>query len=111
MHSRRMRCVRLSVGPPPQGREQRGQIKDAIANRERPARGRREGGITGHWEGDLLPGSPNTHVSTLVECISRFVMLVVSRQNQSHHWHYSSRQRVRYQCRARLRPVRRSFLL
>ena len=30
----------------------------------------------GHWEGDLLAGSRNTLIATLVECSSRFVMLV-----------------------------------
>ena len=29
-----------------------------------------------HWEGDLLAGSRNIHVATLVERNSRFVMLV-----------------------------------
>ena len=32
--------------------------------------------IPGHWEGDLLTGGKNSHIATLVERQSRFVMLV-----------------------------------
>jgi len=32
--------------------------------------------IPGHWEGDLLRGTRNTHIATLVERHSRFVMLI-----------------------------------
>jgi IS30 family transposase len=32
--------------------------------------------IPGHWEGDLITGSKNTHIATLVERQPRFTMLV-----------------------------------
>ncbi|ABG05165.1 Integrase, catalytic region [Rubrobacter xylanophilus DSM 9941] len=53
----------------------RGQIKEAVSIRERPPEAE-DRAVPGHWEGDLLSGSRNTHIATLVERSSRFVMLV-----------------------------------
>ena len=56
-------------------RDSRGQIADAISIRERPAEVA-DRAIPGHWEGDLLSGSRNSHMVTLVERHSRFTALV-----------------------------------
>jgi IS30 family transposase len=56
-------------------KDSRGQIADAISIRERPAEVE-DRAIPGHWEGDLLSGSRNSHMVTLVERHSRFTALL-----------------------------------
>ena len=73
-HLRSRRQLRRSVHAKVAG-QSRGQIVDAVSIRERPAE-IEDRAIPGHWEGDLLSGTNNSHIATLVERHSRFTLLV-----------------------------------
>jgi IS30 family transposase len=73
-HLRSRRVMRKSKKANTAG-QQRGQIIDAVSIRERPPEVE-ERAIPGHWEGDLIAGSRNSHIATLVERQSRYTMLV-----------------------------------
>lgn len=73
-HLRRTRGMRRSRHYT-QKTETHGQIVDAVSIRERPASAE-DRAVPGHWEGDLLFGTQNSQIATLVERQTRYVMLV-----------------------------------
>jgi IS30 family transposase len=68
--TRRMRRSRHHTQKTPD----HGRITDAVSIRERPAEAE-DRAVPGHWEGDLLFGSKNSQIATLVERHSRYVLL------------------------------------
>jgi IS30 family transposase len=73
-HLRKTRTMRRSRHKTLKG-EGLGQITNAVSIRERPA-AVEDRAVPGHWEGDLIMGSNNSQIATLVERHTRYVMLV-----------------------------------
>ena len=73
-HLRSQRAIRRSRHAN-QNRDGRGQITNAVSIRERPA-SVEDRAVPGHWEGDLIAGSNNSYIATLVERHTRYTMLV-----------------------------------
>src|SRR3546814_18518312 len=71
-HLRSRRAIRRSRHATGKG-DKRGSIVDAVSIRERPA-SVEDRAVPGHWEGDLLCGSSNSHIVPLVERHSRYGM-------------------------------------
>lgn len=73
-HLRRTRAMRRSRHHT-QKTDDHGRITGTISISERPA-AVEDRAVPGHWEGDLLFGSKNSQIATLVERQTRYVMLV-----------------------------------
>jgi IS30 family transposase len=82
-HLRSRRAIRRSRHASSKG-DSRGSLTDMVSIRERPA-SIEDRAVPGHWEGDLLCGSSNSYIVTLVERHSRYVLLakVPNRDSQS----------------------------
>ena len=52
-----------------------GQIKDIVSIGEHPA-SVEDRAVPGHWQGDLISGSQNSYIATLVDCQTRYSMLI-----------------------------------
>jgi IS30 family transposase len=79
---RSKRTIRRSKRVDPDG-DRRGQIKDLVSISQRPA-SVEDRAVPGHWEGDLLAGSKNSSIATLVERHTRYVMLAKVTNKDTH---------------------------
>ncbi len=73
-HLRKTRAMRRSRHHT-QKTADHGRITNAVSIRERPA-SVEDRAVPGHWEGDLISGTNNSQIATLVERHTRYVMLV-----------------------------------
>ena len=73
-HLRKSRAIRRSRHHT-QKTANHGRITNAVSIRERPP-SVEDRALPGHWEGDLIMGSNNSQIATLVERHTRYVMLV-----------------------------------
>jgi len=82
-HLRRTRVMRRSRHHT-QKTDDHGRITETVSISERPA-SVEDRAVPGHWEGDLLAGSSNSYIATLVERHTRYVMLakVANKDTQS----------------------------
>jgi IS30 family transposase len=72
-HLRKTRAMRRSRHHT-QKTDNHGRISNTVSIRERPAEAE-DRALPGHWEGDLVMGSNNSQIVTLVERHTRYVML------------------------------------
>jgi IS30 family transposase len=80
-HLRRTRAMRRSRHHT-QKTDDHGRISNTISISERPASAE-DRAVPGHWEGDLIFGTNNSQIATLVERHTRYVMLAKVKSKDS----------------------------
>ena len=78
---RRTRAIRRSRHHT-QKTDDHGRITGTVSIRERPA-SVEDRAVPGHWEGNLVMGSNNSQIATLVERHTRYVMLAMVKSKDS----------------------------